>query len=194
VIVDSIANLGGWRASTPTAVLYEGDARRWRTPSPSGCRRSSRYRTQTNARFCQRLPSTRRGLSLTISPPKAAAGRCSWAPIRWSPTSAAGSPPFVPACTAAKTRPVKLNVELPSVCLGLAVVTGGRRGSAAKPLVLNDHKAMTRCRRAVNEPTVQTSTVAAAPLTIRLRISRTRVPGGLLMRNKASSDAGHPHC
>ena len=60
----------------------------------------------------------RRGLSpITSRPRPPGPSRC-WAPIRWSPTSAAGSPPCARPCTCwPAPDPAKLNVELPFPCV-----------------------------------------------------------------------------
>src|SRR6476659_3483357 len=123
VIVDSIANLGGMACVNATAVLYEGAPRRWHMPSQSGCRRSRRCRTPTNGPFCQRLPSRRRRLSPITSRPGPPGRSRFWAPARWSPTSAVGSPPCARPCTCwpHPTRPSSTS-NCPSP------VRGSRRG------------------------------------------------------------------
>ena len=124
VIVDSIANLGGMACVNATAVLYEGD------PAPLAHAIAERLSTieplptPTNGRFCP-PPIERRGLwPITSRPGPPGRPRC-WAPIRWSPPWATGSPRCARPCTC---WPAPKPPSSTSNCRSPA--SGSRRGRA----------------------------------------------------------------
>ena len=100
VIVDSIANLGGMACVNATAVLYEGDA------APLAHAIAERLSTIAAAAEHRRTGRSandfHRGGAGSRRSPRGQGRRDGsrfWAPTRWSPTSAAGSPRCARPCT-----------------------------------------------------------------------------------------------